>query len=271
MAEVPSSEAGSRRRPLAPSTTGAQRVMNPQTRLEHCLSFINCNLQAPHRTWEAHHNGEYPPVITISRETGSGGHAVAEHLAQYLQEHWPPDSCRWTVFDKNLVEKVLEEHHLPRRLAQFMPEDRTSDLADTMDELFGLHPPAWTLVRQTAETVLHLAMLGHVIIIGRGANIITARLPQAFHVRLVGSLEKRVKYVEQASHLSPQAARDMVEREDLGRRRYLKKYFNKETSDPLLYHLIINTDWVSFADAAQLIGEAVLSKMRSEFGVAAGS
>jgi cytidylate kinase len=165
---------------------------------------------------------------------------------------------------------VLEDHHLPGRLAQFMPEDRVTDLSDTMDELFGLHPPSWTLVRKMTETILHLATLGNVIIIGRGANVITARLPQAFHARLVGSLEKRVQYIQEASHWSPQAARALVEREDLGRRRYLKKYFDKDTTDPLLYHLVINTDSISFEDAARIIGQAVLSRTRADVAVPVG-
>jgi hypothetical protein len=43
-----------------------------------------------------------------------------------------------------------------------MPEDRVSDLTDLIDEMFGLHPPFWTLVNQTAETILRLAEQGNV-------------------------------------------------------------------------------------------------------------
>ena len=116
-------------------------------------------------------------AITISRQSGCGAHAVAEKLAAWLQARSPKDAPPWTVFDRNLVEKVLEDHNLPQRLAKFMPEDRVSEMADTMDELFGLHPPSWTLVRQAADTILHLAELGNVILIGRGANVITQGFP----------------------------------------------------------------------------------------------
>jgi diguanylate cyclase (GGDEF)-like protein len=44
-----------------------------------------------------------------------------------------------------------------------------SEITDTLDELLGLHPPAWTLVRQMTETILHLAEMGNVILVGRGA------------------------------------------------------------------------------------------------------
>lgn len=237
--------------------------MNTQLGLERCLTFINCQLQPAGKPLVLS-NGASRRAITISRQSGSGGHAVAENLVEYLQARVPKDSCPWAVFDRNLVEKVLEDHNLPKRLARFMPEDRISEISDTMDELFGLHPPSWTLVRQTADTILHLAELGNVIIIGRGSHVITSKLDYVFHVRLVGSLEKRVEYIQQLNGLSRKDAREFVEREDRGRRRYLKKYLGKDVDDPLLYHLVINTDLVAYAEAARLIADAVLNRPHIE-------
>ena len=85
----------------------------------------------------------------------------------------PDGSCPWTLFDRDLVQKVLEDHRLPSRLARFMPEDRISGLQDIMDELFGLHPPFLSLVHRTTETILRLADQGNVILIGRAGNVIT--------------------------------------------------------------------------------------------------
>ncbi|HEX6580792.1 MAG TPA: cytidylate kinase family protein, partial [Actinomycetota bacterium] len=128
------------------------------------------------------------PVITVSRKAGSGAHVVAQELVGRLQARDPKASPPWTVFDRDLVAEVLREHHLPDRFAGSMPEDRVSEIADTLDGLFGLRPSSWTLVRKTAETILHLAEIGNVIVIGRGANILTDRFADALHVRLVGSV-----------------------------------------------------------------------------------
>ena len=160
--------------------------------MEQCRTFLNAQWQSAGKAAAAAKAGVPRRAVTISRQTGSGAHSVAEKLATFLQARSPKDACPWTVFDRNLVEQVLEDHNLPQRLAQFMPEDRVSEIADTMDELFGLHPPSWTLVHQTSDTILRLAELGNVILIGRGATIITSKLDYVFHVRLVGSLERRV-------------------------------------------------------------------------------
>lgn len=230
-----------------------------EVHLEKCVPFISAQLQSPEPPPQALPNGVARLAVTISRQSGSGAHVVAEELARYLRERTPDDSLPWMVFDRNLVEQVLDDHHLPQRLARFMPEDGTSEVADILDELLGLHPPSWTLVRQTAETILRLAAQGNVILIGRGANLITSGLKHVLHVRLVGSLEKRVEHIQQTRYLRSRAALKSVRSEDRGRRRYLKKYFGRDPEDPLLYHLVVNTDFVSYGEAARMIGDAALT------------
>ena len=217
-------------------------IMNLAHGLERCRTFIDVQLQPTSKGRTFAGQGGFWRAVTMSRQTGSGAHIVAEKLAARLQARSPQDACPWTVFDRNLVEKVLEDHNLPQRLARFMPEDKVSEIEDTMDELFGLHPPSWTLVRQTTDTILHLIELGNVIVIGRGATTITRKLDCVFHVRLVGSLEKRVQHVQELEGLGQEAALEIIRREDRGRKRYLKKHFKADLDDLLAYHLVINTD-----------------------------
>jgi len=195
-------------------------------------------------------------AITISRQAGCGAAIVAERLAQLLKARDKATSAPWTVFDRNLIEQVLKEHDLPVRFAKYLPEDRVSEIQDAMHALFGVHPSAWTVVEHTAETILRLAQLGNVILIGRGANRITAALPGVFHVRLVSPLEQRIEHAHKFYNLSLPEAREFVAREDGGRARYFKKYFAAEVDDPLHYHLVINTGLVSFEKAADLIFSA---------------
>lgn len=234
--------------------------MNSSIGLEQCLSFINCQLH-PAKPRPGLGTGLTGfSAITVSRQAGAGGHAIAELLAQHLQSPGPGGSRPWVVFDRNLVETVLEDHNLPARLARFMPEDRGSEISDTMDELFGLHPPSWLLVRKTSETILHLAEIGHVILIGRGSNVITSRLPHVFHIRLVGSVGTRARRLQELKKLSHKEALRLADREDLARRGYLKQYFDKDIDDPLLYHLVINTDLISFDETARMITLALSPK-----------
>jgi cytidylate kinase len=230
--------------------------MDSNHALDHCLAFINCQLQ-PAKPGPAR-AGSFIKCVTVSRQSGCGAHFFSEELAAYLMARQPLGARPWTIFDSSLVEAVLEDHHLPARLARFMPEDRVSQLDDIIHDLFSLHPPTESLVRQTSETILKLAELGNVIIVGRGANIVTARLPGVLHVRLIGSEEQRASHMWRFDNLARKEALERIKREDTGRARYVKKYFNKDIDDPLLYHLVINTDRMSLPDAAHAVGELAL-------------
>jgi len=228
--------------------------------VEHCLSFINTQSRT----------GEQPgmigkPVVrravTISRQAGCGAVIVAEKLASYLKER-SPEQDSWNVLDRNLMEKVMEDHNLPARLAKFLPEDRVSQIEDIVDDLFELHPPASEIIRHTTETILKLAEVGNAIIIGRGGNVITAKLPHVIHVRLVAPLKNRIEHAHRFYNMTETEARKFCLAQDRGRERYLKKYFGADINDPLLYHAVINTGLVSYDYAAKMIGDAILNSKR---------
>ena len=46
------------------------------------------------------------------------------------------------------------------------------------------------------------------------------------------------------------------------RRRYLRRYFDADIDDPLLYDLVINTGRLGFARTAELIAQAAIEELR---------
>ena len=202
-------------------------------------------------------------AIAISSQTGSGGMAVAQRLGAGLQANTPASEPPWTVFDRNLIVKVLEDHNLPPGLAKHLREDASSRLEDAVEELLGLHPPSWLIVRHSIDTVHKLVRAGNVILVGWGVTLITAKMPGVFHVRLFGSLDKRIARIQERDHLSRAQALALITRQDRGRERYIKRHFGHQITDPLLFHLIINTDQFSEAEAADLIAYAALAKYQA--------
>ena len=209
------------------------------------------------------------PAITISRQEGAGGLTVASNLAEYLEKNTASREP-WTVFSQHLVAKVLEEYKHDKRIGDFMKEDRKGfSLAGAFEEFVGLHPSTWTLVQQTNATILRLAQIGNVILVGRGANVITSELENVFHVHLVGSLEKRIEQAQKVFSLDRKAATNYIKKKDEARRRYLKDNFDKDINDPLLYHVVINTDLVRYDEAARLIGGEVIKRFKLDIPVKA--
>lgn len=204
------------------------------------------------------------PAITISQQSGSGAHDIAERVAAILPRTERGGSTEWAVYDRQLVERALEEHRLPKRIAQYMPEDRRSYIQDITEEFLGLRPPSWVLVPQVVETIRQLAKSGHVILVGRGAPLATAGMFGMFHVRLVASPANRIERVAKLYNLTRKEAASLVDKEDRGSRRYALAHFRARIEDESLYHLIINTDRVPYADAATLIADAARRSFANE-------
>ncbi len=226
---------------------------------EKTLAFVAAQLGAspkgPPRSREKRR-----PLVTVSRETGAGGNTFGEALCGWLEENQPKGRGPWVLVDRELVDKILEDDALPDRLASWSPEDHLAGVSFVIEELLGLHRATWKPMQETTETILRLGEMGNVVLVGRGANVILGHLPQAFHVRLVASLESRVENVAAARELSKKAARAWVEAEDKARRRFIRRYFQVDVADPLLYNLVVNVDRVPLEEAARVVGEAVLAR-----------
>ena len=205
------------------------------------------------------------PCITVSRETGAGAQAVCEELIKILDSKSAENENRWTYFDRQLIEKILEDHQLPRQVSEYMVEDKYRYLSSAVNVLLGLHPSQWSLLHKTTETVLQLARMGKVIIVGRGGNIITFKLKNAFHIRLIAPLESRIKYIMDFQKMNRQDAVAFIKKEDTARRNYLKSNFSRESDNPELYHMVLNTNLLTYEETASVIADAVMKKFAKLF------
>jgi cytidylate kinase len=244
--------------------TGGEIPMSRTTSLNHVRKYLEFQMRDEARLSQRERKQRPAPFITLSRQAGAGGVDLADRVASILNERTDPAfPSPWTVFDKNLVQAVVDEHQLPERVAKYMQEDGPSEIQDILEELFGLHISTHRLVAKTSKTVLRLASLGNAIIVGRGGSVVTRSLRGGFHVRVVGSRKHRLAHMVKYDDLTEEKAREVIREQDEARRSYMKKYFDRDIDDPLLYDLVINTNHLRPADTARLIVEASKIKATS--------
>lgn len=229
---------------------------------EKALAFIATHLGASAKG-PPKSRAKERPVVTVSREVGTGGRVFGTELASWLEKNQPKGRGPWGVVDRELVDKILEDEALPERLAAWSPEDHLSGVSFVIEELLGLHRATWRPIQEVTEMILRLAGMGNVVLVGRGANVILGHLPHAFHVRLVASLDYRVGRVAELRGMSRKAALAWVHAEEKARRRFLRRYFQVDVSDPLLYNLVLNVEKVPREEGARIVGEAVLARAES--------
>lgn len=232
--------------------------MNSPASFHACVAYIDTQFTPSHPRINL---TQYGRAVTLSRQTGCRAHRIGLQLANWLTDHDPDPGRPWTLFDKDLIDRVLAENQLPGKMARFMPEDRVPEIESLLGEILRLHPSLWELFEKTAATIVNLARAGRVILVGRGAHLLTAHLPLTTHVRLTGSLSRRVAQIVADRGLTVEDAEEAVDNEDRARARYLKAYFNKDISDASLYDLVLRTDFLTDEAAAEIIGRAALARI----------
>lgn len=228
-------------------------------------AYEKCKQYLKHYSSEEQTAKKIFPCITISRQTGSGAYEVSERLINLLQTKTLEPEIPWTFFNKNLMARVVEEFNLPKNFSNYLKENKYSPISDAVSELLGVKPSEWTIVQKTTEIILNLARFGKSIIVGRGANIITCKLTNCFHIRLCAPLENRVKHVQDVFKISKTEAMDYIKKEDESRKKYLKSHLYREPDDSTMYHLIINTGLVSYDEAAETITDILQSRFQDCF------
>ncbi len=221
--------------------------------LQHGLTILHAQLKTPHARFAALTGTEPRPFITLSRETCAGATTLGKHLIPLLDAHLGEEGRSWMFLDKDLLHHALNHHNLPERLADYLPEDRLSEIKGLIGEIVGLHPPLWELEHRVAEAIHRFAELGHVIISGRAAHLITRDLPAGLHLRLVAPLESRIRRAQEIHQTNRATAEAFVTEHDQARERHVRTNFAQDINDPHGYDLVLNTDRVPPATAARLV------------------
>lgn len=202
-------------------------------------------------------------VITISRQYGSGGREVAGLICERLG---------YRYFDKELMAQLGDELGLAPEQVVDLPDHRhrTQGL---LERLFASainplgDPSSWTLParlaaqqRTTVQTFQSLIQAAHaqgkVVIMGRGGQVVLRNAPDVLHVRLVAPVEQRVARVQRREGLSEAEARARIAERDEASLDYLKRYYDCDPDEPLIYHLVLNLGKLSTANAYDLIAKA---------------
>lgn len=197
-----------------------------------------------------------PPlkVITISRETGSGGRTLAKNLAAHLE---------FEFIDHQIVDKLVEDSGARERLFNSLDERSRSGVALWVEGLLtGRYIDRSEYAQLLIKSVTALAEHGHVVILGRGANVILG--PRGgFHVRVTAPADIRIENLVRHSNMSVREAQEHVERCDEERRQFCTDMFDSEVDNPHDYHLVINTARIPLETAEDLVLHAWSSYIRA--------
>jgi cytidylate kinase len=167
-------------------------------------------------------------VIAMTRQLGCLGTEVANAIADRLGL----ETVYSEIVASNVAERLGVEEHTVLRYVE-----GSASLFER-----------WTinrrkLSRYTTEEILSIAQHGNVLIRGWGAATLLRDVPHVITVRVCASMNFRTRIMmERLRTKDAEAVRHGLERFDAAHARALRTSFDVEQEDPLLYHIVLNTD-----------------------------
>ncbi len=192
------------------------------------------------------------PVITISREPGSGGRVIAEKLSEQLG---------FDLFQQEVVHKMAEDANISTRFLDILDERALTTLdnwiASLVDKRY-LWPDEY--LHHLMKVIAAIGRHGASVIVGRGANFIL--LPEMrISVRVIASFEFRCKHVADEFGLSMDEAGRRITKTESTRRAFIRQYFNTSIADPNNYDMLINSEFISTDESVKILAELVKQRM----------
>jgi cytidylate kinase len=187
-------------------------------------------------------------VVTISRESGSGGTILAANLAKAMG---------FDLFHREVIQEMAESANISTRIIETLDEKGLSVLEDSVAAMIRerhLWPDEF--LRYLMKVVGTIGKHGRAVIVGRGAQFILPR-DENLKVRVIAPLAMRIQNVAHELDMAESEAQKMILKTDSDRRSFSRKYFYADVTDPLNYDLVINTARMSIDAAVKSIVAAM--------------
>jgi len=182
-------------------------------------------------------------IITIEREYGCGGGAIAAQLAEHLG---------WKLWDRLITEEIARlanvDSSAVRRCDERM-DSRFHRLAKAFwrgsyernsaalgSQVFDMD----CMMTMMQEIAAKIAQEGSAVVVGRGAPYFLRENPDTFHVFLYAPRAEKIRRTI-ADGNTREEAEDLVDSVDRERAAYIKHYFDADWPTRSLYHLMLNT------------------------------
>jgi cytidylate kinase len=202
-------------------------------------------------------------VVTISATYGAGGTVVGPAVAERLGVPFVDRAIPVAVandlgitVDDALSRDESVKGWVGRMLAATAPlsaewmvgpdQVRTALLTDVS-------------VLRCTEGVIRKACTDGGVLLGRAAAIVLRDHPHAFHVRLDGDPERRVRQATALLGVSEHEARDAMARNDKARVAYVRHFYGADPADCGHYDLVLDSTRVPLETCAEIIIAAVES------------
>lgn len=187
-------------------------------------------------------------IISIGREFGSGGHEIAEKLAERFQ---------LTLYDKNLLQCMSEEKNMDgKSLEKYDEKPRNKWFTRTVRGY--TNSAEENLFHMQFDFLMNKAEAGEsFVIVGRCAETILRKFPSMISIFVLGDWDSKVDRVTRLYNLNRVEAESFIYRQDSKRKTYHNYYCKGKWGDSRNYDISINSSKLGEEKTTDILEEYI--------------
>jgi cytidylate kinase len=200
-------------------------------------------------------------LVTLSASYGAGGSIIGPELASVLGVPFVDRAIPAAVaerlavpLDEVLARDETQVSRLDRLLRDFAPAVQVyaggGAMIPTAFEEHGYKDA-------TEQVIKEYAARGEGVILGRAASVVLLDDPRVLRVRIDGPAEKRLAQTMAGEGIDHKTAKRRMKETDGARDAYIQHFYRRDSHDPTLYHLMLDTTAFSLDAAVEIIAMAV--------------
>lgn len=192
-------------------------------------------------------------IISVGREFGSGGHVIAEKLA---------DRFGLKLYDNNLLAAVAEEKNVMHHTIEMYDEKPKSKLFSRTVRGHSSSPQEHVANMQF-EYLKKMASEGKsFVVVGRCAETVLKESPALISVFILGDRKCKLERIKEKYQLSEDEARQLAQKKDMKRKLYHNGHCKGKWGDSRTYDLTINSSRLGIDGTVDILEGYIRERMK---------
>lgn len=192
-------------------------------------------------------------IISLGREFGSGGHIIAQQLAERY---------KIPLYDSNLLRDVAVEKEMNAEKLQKYDENPKNVLFTRTVRGYSSSPEE-NIARMQFDYLKSKADAGEsFVIVGRCAESVLKGNPNLISIFILGDMEQKIVRTMERNNISREKAQKLIEQQDRKRKTYHNHYCDGKWGDSRNYDLSINSSKLGLDETTRIIAEYIDSRRK---------
>lgn len=192
-------------------------------------------------------------IISIGREFGSGGHEIAQNLAERFN---------LPLYDYNLLREIASEKNV--NVSNLEPYDEVPRKGFTSKTVRGFNnSPQLNIAYMQFDFLRKKAESGEsFVVVGRCSEEVLKEYEGLITIFVLGDLDKKIERIKRLYQLSDKEAKELIERQNKKRKAYHNYFCERKWGDSRNYELSINSSKLGEEETTDVLEDYIRRRIK---------